>query len=717
MRSMLLSRWTCAALGVCASLVAAGGAHARPYTVVSCDSASPFGYSSSAWAPFANAGSTYATCPSGGGLVAGISDRLTGGATYRGFDFSGHGFSAPAGTSISSVKWAGRLARDNCSWGTYLRAVPSEAAVVGLPPNQFCANRSWDTRGWPFPYAVPTGTTRLEQLVLCGARECTPGAAMHTHNIEVTIEDPAPPSIGWSGPLVSGRWVSGVSSHPSVTIHTADNSGVQRVEATLGRSSFNHGHHCNWASATPCPSGSQLVAPLGIADLPDGVHTIRVTAHDAALNSASVTRGVHVDNTAPEPVVPAVVGGDAWRRTDEFVATWTNPPNQMAPIVRVHWKLCAAAGGCVLRGERLVGATREVGLRAPAAGDYRLHLWLEDAAGNQREANAAVAVPVRYDPEPPSLTFEPTDPADPLRVAVNTVDRHSGVAGGRIEMRAAGTATWHGLATRLEGSHLIAYVDDERFRHGTYQFRAHAMDTAGNESSTDTRADGTAASLRLPARTETRLEVGLLRRVVRRRIRVRRLDSRVRARHGSSLRLTGSLTGADGHPLAGATVEALERQADGSLLPLGSARTGELGELQYAVRATRNRNLVFRYPGSKRIGAASTGFELLVPASSSMRSSRARVRNGEQVVFSGRVRTQPVPAAGKLLELQAYFRGRWRTFSTVRAASGGRWRFPYRFGATFGRVTYRFRVVLPAEGGYPFSKGRSRVVGVVVTGP
>jgi 5-hydroxyisourate hydrolase-like protein (transthyretin family) len=296
-------------------------------------------------------------------------------------------------------------------------------------------------------------------------------------------------------------------------------------------------------------------------------------------------------------------------------------------------------------------------------------------------------------------------------------------------MRTAGTATWHGLATRLEGNQLVAYVDDERFRHGTYQFRAHAVDAAGNEALTGARADGTAASLRLPARIDTRLKVGLLRRVVSRRIlrrhgrrrvvlkRVRRLASRVTARHRASLRLTGSLTNADGHPLAGATVEALERQADGSLLPLGFATTGELGELRYVIEATGNRHLVFRYPGSKRIGVASTDFELLVPASSSMRSSRARVRNGEQVVFSGRARTRPVPAAGKLVELQAYFRGRWRTFSTVRTTSGGRWRFPYRFGATFGRVTYRFRVVLPAEGGYPFVTGRSRVVGVVVTGP
>ena len=131
------------------------------------------------------------------------------------------------------------------------------------------------------------------------------------------------------------------------------------MEATLGRSSFDHlGHHCNWASAAPCPSGSHLVAPLGIADLPDGVHTMRVTAYDAALNAASVSRGVHVDNTAPEPVVPAVVGGDAWRRTNEFVATWTNPPNQMAPIVRVHWKLCAGRPPAVCSGARNSPALR-----------------------------------------------------------------------------------------------------------------------------------------------------------------------------------------------------------------------------------------------------------------------------------------------------------------------------------------------------------------------
>jgi hypothetical protein len=327
------------------------------------------------------------------------------------------------------------------------------------------------------------------------------------------------------------------------------------------------------------------------------------------------------------------------------------------------------------------------------------------------------------------LYFQTPDPGDPLRIAATAIDTHSGLKSGQIEMRPSDSGTWHALQTHLEPGELVAYVDDEHFRAGTYQFRAHAIDHADNEASTGTRVDGTIASLRLPARVDTRLRVGVLRTRTRRRVvrrngkrlvvrkRVRRLDSRVSARYGTSVRLIGRLTNVDGQPLAGATVEALERQADGSSLPLGFAATGERGDFRYVLGATRNRVLVFRYPGSRRIGIASANFSLQVPATSSMRASRPRARNGQQVVFSGTVRTRPVPAGGKLIELQAYFRGRWRTFTTVRTALNGQWRFPYRFGATFGRVTYRFRVVLPAEGGYPYTTGHSRVVGVVVTGP
>ena len=455
-----------------------------------------------------------------------------------------------------------------------------------------------------------------------------------------------------------------------------------------------------------------------------------MSAVDAAGNTPRLARDVYVDNTPPDPIAPEVVGGEMWRRTNSFIVSWKNTVTNAAPIVRAHWKLCASEGEMRDPRARRWGGHSDSCCADGARGrGIRLHVWLEDAAGNQREASAVLAASLRFDAEPPQLAFEPMDPADPLRVVVNAVDRHSGVARGEIEMRAADTTTWHGLATDREGSLLVAHVDDERFRKGAYEFRAHAVDQAGNEASTGRRADGSAATLRLPARIDTRLAIGVPRTIVRRRVerrngrrrlvrrRIRRLDSNVIARHGRAIRLSGFLTNADGQPIDGATIEALERELDGGVVPVGLATTGTDGKFHYVVRATRNREILFRYGGSRRIGSATSDFTLLVPASTTIDPDRRRLLNGQQVLFAGRVITRPLPSNGKLVEMQAYFRGRWRTFSTVRAGAHGRWRFPYRFGGTTGRVTYRFRARLPAEGGYPFISGNSRVVEVVVTGP
>jgi hypothetical protein len=197
----------------------------------------------------------------------------------------------------------------------------------------------------------------------------------------------------------------------------------------------------------------------------------------------------------------------------------------------------------------------------------------------------------------------------------------------------------------------------------------------------------------------------------------RGLDATVRVRFGRAVRLSGRLTNSDGQPIDVATIEALEVNPDGTTQPVGLATTGRSGTFRYVVRATRNRALQFRYPGSRRIGAARAPFRIRVPAASSIELNRRKVRNGEAVLFSGQVFTKPLPPAGKLVEMQAYFRGRWRTISTVRAGRNGSWRFPYRFGATLGRVTYRFRAQLPVEGGYPFTIGHSPVASVLVIGP
>ena len=151
----------------------------------------------------------------------------------------------------------------------------------------------------------------------------------------------------------------------------------------------------------------------------------------------------------------------------------------------------------------------------------------------------------------------------------------------------------------------------------------------------------------------------------------RRLDHDVTARYGSVLRLAGLLSNSEGQPLEAATIEALEERPDGTSLPNGLATTRADGSFGYVLRATRNRELLFRYPGSRRIGAATAVFDLEVPAATSIRVSRRTVRNGRAVLFTGRVRSRPLPLNGKLIEMQAHFRGRWRTFSTLRTDRRG----------------------------------------------
>jgi hypothetical protein len=80
---------------------------------------------------------------------------------------------------------------------------------------------------------------------------------------------------------------------------------------------------------------------------------------------------------------------------------------------------------------------------------------------------------------------------------------------------------------------------------------------------------------------------------------------------------------------------------------------------------------------------------------------------GGRIRLSGRVRSRPLPRPGKLVVLQAFDRGRWRTFATTRSRKGGRFSRGYRFSRTFRPRTFRFRARLPREAAYPYSTGNT----------
>jgi len=309
-------------------------------------------------------------------------------------------------------------------------------------------------------------------------------------------------------------------------------------------------------------------------------------------------------------------------------------------------------------------------------------------------------------------------------VRVAATDATSGIARGDVEVRRQGGTSWRTMVAQLERGGFSAVLDDERLRDGVYELRAHAWDAAGNERSTERRGSGEPARVILPLRVKTRMRVGKRKKL---RVHGARRGRHIRVvyvrrpviGHGKRVRLKGRLIAPGGNPLAGVGVDVSARMAVPGVgfQPVATLRTSRSGRFKYLVPAGPSRILRFRYAGAPKIRSQTRDIHVRVRAASSIRADRQHVVNGEPVMFSGRLRGGFLPPAGKLMELQFFDRGKWRTFRTLAAApSSGRWSYSYRFDGTRGTRTYRFRVRIPKENGYPFSTGRSRRIAVTVRG-
>ena len=260
----------------------------------------------------------------------------------------------------------------------------------------------------------------------------------------------------------------------------------------------------------------------------------------------------------------------------------------------------------------------------------------------------------------------------------------------------------------------MARIDDEHMSDGSYELRAQATDQAGNQRTTALLASGASAHFTLPLRLATRLNVGIVRRHGRR----TRVVRQASVGYGTLVRVRGRLVTPEGNPLQDVSVEALSQVADGSAPQrlLATVRTSRTGRFSFLVRRGPSRTVIVRYGGTGQIRGVTHQMHLNVRAATSIRPDRHRVVNGEDVRFFGRIRTGRIPSKGKLVEMQVFVRGKWRTFATTRAGRRGTWRYQYRFDGTRGTQDYRFRAKLPPEASYPFAPGVSHVVQVRVSG-
>jgi hypothetical protein len=726
-----MSRTRALLIALSACLALATPAHAARYEVVACGDD---GINAS-WALSHDGVGGYTTggvaCPGGSGRDRGIFVRNTGHPTAGapGLTAATATISAPPGTAIVGLR--GRVDL-NATLGW-------KAGIYDFYGRRWlsCGPGCLSTFNlWPAFAIDGISSLQVGGLLICGASSCgrsgSPAAgSIAVSHVVATLEDTWKPSLSLTGGAL--RRPGWHRQSQDLTWAATDNTGIRSFRVLLDGAPFGtYERSCDPHLLIPCQNGGErLTLDTAAFTKRDGPHSVRVEAYDAGGNVATATEGFYVDNNAPaQPLAVSLAGGATWRASNSFSLSWRNPSQNASPIAGVNYKLCPASRppgdekGCVGGARNGAGIRLLTGLRVPTSGDWTLRLWLRDQAGNQDPYRSFTVPGLRFDDVPPTLVFAPPVADDPTLVKVRAADVGSGLARTEILLRRVGTSNWISLATARTSGGFAARVDDEHLGNGTYELRARAVDAAGNERSTMARGNGSLARIVLPLRIKTRLRVGKVKRFGVRDARGKRRIRRIwivkpRAHFGHTIRLRGRLTSPGGNPLVDSEVEVWQqlRLPDAQRVRIASLRTSRTGRFTFKALRGPSRVLFFRYPGTRTIRARTTAVDLRIQASSSFHVSARAVRNGQAVTFRGRVRGRPLPAEGKLVELQVFTRGQWRTFAQPRAsARTGRWAYPYRFEAIQGHARFQFRARIRKELGFPYDLGYSRQRSVTVSG-
>jgi 5-hydroxyisourate hydrolase-like protein (transthyretin family) len=202
-----------------------------------------------------------------------------------------------------------------------------------------------------------------------------------------------------------------------------------------------------------------------------------------------------------------------------------------------------------------------------------------------------------------------------------------------------------------------------------------------------------------------------------------RVEARIATAHprrpiayGKRARVAGRLIDADGEPVADAEVCVATRVE----LPefaehvVATPETDRDGRFEARLPAGANREVrIAHWPDSEHVDERYLDIGVRARPRLTLHPKRT-LHNGDSLQFAVRL---PGPVPGdRRVHLKVRDGSRWRLVDTGRTNNRGRWRTSYRFQATTGAHTYRFRAVAPRQPGYPYAAGRSvvrkaRVVG------
>ena len=575
---------------------------------------------------------------------------------------------APPGAALSRIAYTHNF----CALGGFRTGLMNGSGIWVRGPVGTGICGSFDPPQFSFSL---NGTNQVRLVTLCIKGPCPVGGS--TLRAWATLRSATVWVVDWSAPYVAVTGGSAVTpgwKHGTVNVAfgASDNVGISYADVVHGGVRLNSRNTtCNATLIVPCPNLAQAFE-LNTRALPDGRPVILVRAQDSASNWNSTAIEVPVDNTPPGPPIDvSVVGGSQWQRQNAFSVTWRNPSQAgTAPIAGIETAVCPATSdrgdwdGCSFGRVSKPEIASVNRLQVPRAGEWVGRFWLRDAAGNE-DRESAETVRLRLDDSPPVLAFKPLDAADPTRIDVQASDSISAIARTELEIRRRGEARWLPIPTTNSVDGFSGRLDDETLPNGAYELRARAFDSAGNEQSTDREISGGVAIRKVPERINTRLVAGQVKHLTARRSRGGRRRTRrvivVRptVAYGRTIPISGRLTMPGGNPVAGGVVEVWElaRLAGAVWRRIAAIDTDAAGRFKFKALRGPSRVLRFRYPGTPLVRARTTEVEIKVTATSTLRTSRTSVVNGDEIVLRGRVLGRPLPAVGKLVQLQAYSRG------------------------------------------------------------
>lgn len=658
--------------------------------------------------------------------------------TVGGGRFARWRWTAPGGTGIVTVEGQ-RWQYLNDGFQHRIGGVGSGGSFTPFAQYASTDSVKRDFRSSFSPFAAA-----IETRLLCAKADdklCSTSAnsLAGVRGLTITLDDSNRPTANFTGALAGSGWMKGAQSLQ----FTAGDSGSglrysQTVVDDAVRATTEH--PCDkifiagqWRATKmrPCSTGASGTHVVQTTTLSDGPHRLRQCAVDFAANAGcTADRVIHVDNTSPSaPRQLGTVGGEGWRRQNGFRVNWQEPDQgAAAPITSYAYRL---TGPGIQPKDIWTGGRGSLdGIKVPGPGEYKLTVWLVDAAYNTNPSATAQAT-MRFDDLAPKAYFLEPPKAQPDLLLARIADEHSGVAGGSIRFRQRGTESWQRVDTEFgsdaDGSYLRSSFPRKSLKPGVYEFEARVTDAAGNETTTGLRENGSPLTIEIlpppppppPTPEPVKTTTGLTARLARGGERALAM----RVGFGETALIEGRLTGPGGNGIAHQSVTIQQRPAEGSNADPVTTEATTDGDGYFTATTPEgpSRNVFVRFEETPKLKEAAVGpLELRVAGSVSFAARPKRLATGQRVVFSGTVdmRWAERSAPANVVAIQYFEREsqRWRPVLVTKTNRLGRFRRVYRFRYLTRPTRIRLRAMLLPSAGFPFESAASKSRTILVKG-